>query len=260
MFIPLHDRNALKHIRRQYVTLALIAINVLVWIATGLLATDEFAQATVVGLGFIPAVAFEYATLDPALVLVPEDATAITYAFLHGDILHLASNMVFLWVFGDNVEDALGHIKYLIFYLLCAVAAALFHGLVAPTSESPLIGASGAVAGIVAAYIILHPKVRIWVLVLFRFPVPLPAFIPLAFWIGQQFWMLASDHGSNVSWGAHVGGILAGALLVVPLRRRGVPLFDRTIVTPKAIEHLETTPPAVQPSPAAPRKTIHWGR
>ncbi|MCM2475203.1 rhomboid family intramembrane serine protease [Rhizobium sp. CG5] len=260
MFIPLHDRNALKHIDRQYVTLALISINVFVWIATGLLATDEFAQATVVGLGFIPAVAFEYATLDPALVFVPEDATAITYAFLHGDFLHLASNMVFLWVFGDNVEDALGHIKYLIFYLVCAVAAALFHGLVVPTSESPLIGASGAVAGIVAAYIILHPKVRVWVLVLFRFPIPLPAFIPLAFWIGQQFWMLASDHGSNVSWGAHVGGILAGALLVVPLRRRGVPLFDRTIVTPKAIEHLETTPPAVQPSPAASRKTIHWGR
>ncbi len=129
-----------------------------------------------------------------------------------------------------------------------------------PLSQNPLIGASGAVAGVVAAYIMLHPKVRVWVLVLFRFPLPLPAFLPLILWIGQQFFMLATDHESNVSWGAHVGGILAGAVLVVFLRRRGVPLFDRTIVTPKAVEHEAPAVTAPTAPPPQNRKPIHWGR
>ncbi len=111
-----------------------------------------------------------------------------------------------------------------------------------PNSQAPLIGASGAISGVVAAYFLLHPKVRVWVLVLFRIPLPLPAFIPLAFWIGQQFFMLVIDPEGGVSWGAHVGGILAGAVLVVILRRRGVPLFDRTIVRPRAVEHIQATP------------------
>lgn len=260
MFIPLHDRNALKHIRLQYVTITLIAVNTVIWLFTGVLLPAAFADSGVLSLGFIPAVMFGNATLDPALVLVPENATLLTYSFLHGDVWHLASNMLFLWVFGDNVEDALGHIKFLIFYLACAAAGALFHGLITPLSQNPLIGASGAVAGVVAAYIMLHPKVRVWVLVLFRFPLPLPAFLPLILWIGQQFFMLATDHESNVSWGAHVGGILAGAVLVVFLRRRGVPLFDRTIVTPKAVEHEAPAVTAPTAPPPQNRKPIHWGR
>lgn len=261
MFIPLHDTNALRHIRVQYVTITLIAINILVWLVTGLAASLETVNAAVMGLGFIPAVVFDYAILEPSLVIVPPDATLVTYAFLHADFWHLASNMLFLWVFGDNVEDALGHIRFLLFYLLCAAAGALFHGFVGPQSEAPLIGASGAVAGVVAAYVMLHPRVRIWVLVLFRFPLPLPAFIPLALWIGQQFVMLVIDRGSGVSWGAHVGGILAGTLLVLILRRRGVPLFDRTIVTPKAVEHT-AEPPEPAPVTAARRPPggIRWGR
>lgn len=260
MFIPLHDRNSLKHIKVQYITISLIVMNVAIWLVTAVL-PETIMAAGVFGLGFIPAVTFGSAMLDPSLVIVPENATILTYAFLHGDFWHLASNMLFLWVFGDNVEDALGHFKFLVFYLLCAVAGALFHGLVTPLSQNPLIGASGAVAGVVAAYFMLHPKVRVWVLVLFRFPLPLPAFIPLLLWIGQQFVMLATDHGSNVSWGAHVGGIIAGMALVLVMRRRGVPLFDRVIVTPRAVEH-ETSfvtapaPPATTP----PRKSLHWGR
>ncbi|MCF3641030.1 rhomboid family intramembrane serine protease [Rhizobium sp. TRM95111] len=261
MFIPLHDANSLKYIKLQYVTLGLILTNVVVWLVTGLASTQAFSDATVVGLGYIPAVAFDYADLEPSLVIVPEDATYITYAFLHGDFMHLASNMLFLWVFGDNVEDALGHFRYLVFYLLCAAGGALFHGLVEPDSEAPLIGASGAVSGVVAAYFLLHPKVRVWVLVLFRFPLPLPAVIPLAFWIGQQFYMLVVDSGSGISWGAHVGGILVGAVLVLVLRRRGVPLFDRTIVSPEAVRHKEIT---LGESPVPHRKAsvppTHWGR
>lgn len=285
MFIPLHDRNALKHIRKQYVTLGLIFANVVTH-ALVTLAPDALYEIGVYGMGFIPAVAFNIAELDPSLVLVPEGATYVTYSFLHGGWLHLGSNMLFLWVFGDNVEDAMGHFKFLFFYLACAAAGALVHGLVLPASEAPLIGASGAVSGVVAAYLMLHPKVRVWVLVFMRFPLPLPAFIPLLFWVGQQFVMLVIDGESNVSWGAHVGGILAGGLLVLFLRRPGVPLFDRAIVTPRAVEHAAESvdvvsigpwgkrppaanrgaeqqdaggaPPTLVPPPV--RKVTHWGR
>ncbi|WP_275784627.1 rhomboid family intramembrane serine protease [Pararhizobium gei] len=262
MFIPLHDANALKHIKVQYVTIGLILINIIAWLVTGpLLAPESFSNATLMGLGYIPAVSFDFARLTPELILVPDEATYVTYAFLHGDFWHLASNMLFLWVFGDNVEDALGHVRYLIFYLLCAAAGALVHGLINTASEAPLIGASGAISGVVAAYFLLHPKVRVWVLVFFRIPLPLPAFIPLALWIGQQFIMLVIDPESGISWGAHVGGILAGLLLVVFLRRRGVPLFDRTIVTPRAVEHVEATAVSPQPPHSSDgAKRTPWGR
>ena len=261
MFIPLHDANSLKYIKVQYVTIALIVVNVAVWLVTGLTSTQEFSDAAVVGLGYIPAVAFDFADLEPGLVLVPEDATYLTYAFLHGDFMHLASNMLFLWVFGDNVEDALGHVRFLVFYLACAAAGALVHGLVEPHSEAPLIGASGAVSGVVAAYLLLHPKIRVWVLVLFRIPLRLPAAVPIVLWIAQQFYMLAVDGDHGVSWGAHVGGILAGAALVMVMRRRGVPLFDRVIVTPKAVRHVEATPAAAEDGRK--RTSVpptHWGR
>src|SRR4029079_17385629 len=89
---------------------------------------------------------------------VPEGYTLLTYMFLHGDIIHLSSNMLFLWVFGDNVEDAMGHIKYLAFYLICGIAAGLAHAFMLPTSKLPLVGASGAVAGVIGAYLVLHPR------------------------------------------------------------------------------------------------------
>jgi membrane associated rhomboid family serine protease len=167
---------------------------------------------------------------------VPTTATYVTYAFLHADILHLGGNMLFLWVFGDNVEDALGHFRFLVFYLVCAAAGAYLHGLMAPDSSIPLIGASGAVAGIVAAYLLLHPMVRVWVLAFARIPLRIPAWIVLALWIALQFGMLLFVAEDEVSWAAHVGGIMMGAFLVLFMRRRGVPLFDREIVTPEAVE------------------------
>ena len=99
--------------------------------------------------------------------------------------------MLFLWVFGDNVEDALGHIKFLIFYALCAVAGALLHGLIAPESQVPLIGASGAIAGVVTAYLMLHPRVKVWILALGRIPMRIPAYITLALWILFQLVLFA---------------------------------------------------------------------
>jgi membrane associated rhomboid family serine protease len=246
MFIPLHDAVELKYIRVQWVTIGIIAVNVVVWALTSL-AEPETAERASLGFGFIPAVIFHYAVLDPSVILVPKDATFLTYAFLHLDVWHLGSNMLFLWVFGDNVEDALGHVRFLAFYLLCAAGGAALPGLVGPYTEGPLIGASGAISGVVAAYFLLHPRVRVWVLVLMRIPLPLPAFIPLALWIVQQFAMLALDLDGMVSWGAHVGGILCGAMLVVFMRRRGVPLFDRTIVTPRAVKP-RPGPPRISPA------------
>jgi membrane associated rhomboid family serine protease len=250
MFIPLHDANDLKHIRAQYVTIGLIAANVIVFFLT-VMGTDAQMHAAVLGYGYIPAVAFDRAVLPAELDMVPVWATYVTYAFLHGDIFHLGGNMLFLWVFGDNVEDALGHARFLAFYLLCAVAGALLHGLIMPDSHAPLIGASGAVAGIVAAYLLLHPRVKVWVLAFARIPLRIPAWTVLGLWVGFQFFMLAFAGEDQISWAAHVGGILMGATLVLFMRRRGVPLFDREIVTPEAVETVvprpRRRPPGVPP-------------
>ena len=255
MFIPLHDANSLKRIKLQYVTIGLIAVNVVVYFFTNL-GSEQFAIAAVYGLGYIPSVVFDYVELPADLTLVPEDLTYVSYAFLHGDIFHLGGNMLFLWVFGDNVEDALGHFKFLIFYLLCAIAGALLHGILAPDSQVPLIGASGAIAGVVAAYLVLHPRVKIWILAFGRIPLRIPAYITLALWIVFQFVMFAVAGDDQVSFACHIGGIIAGAVLVLFLRHREVPLFDREIVTPRAV--VVEQPSAVRPVDAQPAP--RWGR
>jgi membrane associated rhomboid family serine protease len=161
--------------------------------------------------------------------VVPERLTLISYMFFHGDILHLAGNMLFLWVFGDNVEDAMGHVKYLIFYLACGVFAGLTHAWMVPDSDSPLIGASGAVAGVIAAYLMLHPRVRVWVLALKAIPLRISAAFALGLWILIQVVMVLLPQVGPVAWWAHIGGLLAGAVLVVFMRRSGVPLFDKRV-------------------------------
>jgi membrane associated rhomboid family serine protease len=257
MFIPLYDSNSLRHIRFQYVTLGLIIANILVFFGTVLGVTEDAAWADAIALGYIPAVMNDFAQLSPEQILVPQNFTYITYAFLHADIFHLGGNMLFLWVFGDNVEDALGHIKFLVFYLACAAAGAFLHGVILPESEAPLIGASGAIAGIVSAYLILHPRVKLWVLVLMRIPLRIPAWIPLLLWVGFQFMMLFVQTEDAVSWPAHVGGIIAGAVLVLFLRRRGVPLFDRNLEVGTAVPVPSITPHEAPEPVASPSK---WGR
>jgi membrane associated rhomboid family serine protease len=255
MFIPLHDANSLKRIKLQYVTIGLIAANAIVFLITGL-GSQQFAGAAVYGLGYVPSVVFDTIELPPELIFVPEDLTYLTYAFMHADIFHLGGNMLFLWVFGDNVEDALGHLRFLIFYLLCAIAGAAFHGVVAPDSQVPLIGASGAIAGVVAAYLMLHPRVKIWILAFGRIPLRIPAYITLLLWILFQFVMFAAGGEDQISWACHIGGIIAGAILVLVLRSRGVPLFDREIVTPRAVVVAQES--AVRPVEAQPAP--RWGR
>ncbi len=253
MFIPLHDSNSLKHIRLQFVTIGLIIANIAIYFLSATGSTDQVTVAQV-ALSFIPS-EFEGGpkVYDTGLP-IPESLTLFTYAFFHGDLFHLGGNMLFLWVFGDNVEDAMGHFKYFIFYLLCAAAGAMMHNYASPGSQIPLIGASGAIAGVLAAYLILHPKVKIWVLAFARIPLRIPAWIALVLWIGMQVVMLFASPEDEVSWGAHVGGIIAGLLLVFIFKRRDVPLFDREIVLPKAVE---TLPPG-EARTSVP--VTRWGR
>ncbi|WP_186394313.1 rhomboid family intramembrane serine protease [Stappia sp. TSB10GB4] len=232
MFIPLYDHKPLVHVRRQFVTWGLILANVAIFLLVQQGGLSEPAmQASSLSYGLIPAVLFDLRDLAPDLVVFPEPAALVTYAFLHGSWMHLGGNMLFLWVFGDNVEDAMGHFRFLVFYLLCAAAAGLGHALIEPGSIVPLIGASGAVAGIIGAYLVLHPKVRVWVLAFGRLPLRLPAAWVLGAWIAFQVVMVLgpAEDGDTVAWWAHVAGAAAGALLVVPMRRRGVPLFDRGV-------------------------------
>lgn len=183
--------------------------------------------------GLIPGVFNDYFVLPDDLVVVSDQMTLLTYAFLHGSLWHLVGNMVFLWVFADNVEDAFGHVRFIIFYVLCAIGAGYAYLLTDPTSQAPVIGASGAVAGIVAAYLMLHPRQKVWVLVLARVPLRLSAFWVLGFWVlFQVYAILVAQPGDEVAWWSHIGGLITGAILVVFLRRRGVPLFDRARALP----------------------------
>lgn len=230
--IPLYDDNPVSRISHAWVNWALIAANVVVYFVfqSGYVQQAILADAGSLtwSLGMIPVVLFQDAVLPPDLALIPEWLTPVTSLFLHGSWMHLAGNMLFLWVLGDNIEDDLGHFRYALFYVACGVAAALAHAFANPVSQNPLIGASGAVSGVVAAYVLLHPRVTLWVLVLFRIPLPLPAWTAIGGWIlfqAYNAWTAAS--ASDVAWYAHLGGLLAGAVLVVFLRQPGVPLFDK---------------------------------
>jgi membrane associated rhomboid family serine protease len=145
--------------------------------------------------------------------------------FLHGGWLHLLGNMLFLWVFGNNVEDRLGRIRYLLFYLVCGYAAAYAFALVNPDSTQPLIGASGAIAGVLGAYLVLYPRARVWSLVPFLLFIPLrlPAWLVLGLWFLLQWAYSAGfavSQAGDVAYLAHVAGFLLGALLALPLRAR----------------------------------------
>jgi membrane associated rhomboid family serine protease len=233
VFIPISDDNPLRAIRLQWVTLGLIAVNVLVFLLE-VFSDSAGTEAAIVSLAVVPSELFQLqdlgggATVPSGLAFsVPEWATLITYQFLHGGVLHLLSNMLFLWVFGDNVEDAMGHLKFLAFYLLCGVAGGLAHAAFLPSSQLPLVGASGAVAGVIAAYLMLHPRVRVWVLAFRILPLRVPAAWVLGFWVVTQFVMLVLAPNDGVAWWAHIGGMVAGAVLVLFMRRPGVMLFDR---------------------------------
>ncbi|MEP3431634.1 MAG: rhomboid family intramembrane serine protease [Roseibium sp.] len=229
MFLPLHDHNRLDHVPRPYMNLALIAANVLVFFVIQGGGSQESVAGSSYSYGLVPAVFFDVRDLPLNLQVLPEWTGIITYAFLHGDFMHLLGNMLFLWVFGDNVEDAVGHFRYLVFYLLCAAAGGYAYAVLDANSEVPLVGASGAVSGLVAAYLMLHPRVKIWVLAFGRIPLRLTSIWVLGAWVIFQFVNVAMASDSQVAWIAHIGGMVAGAVLILFFRRKGVPLFDRNL-------------------------------
>ena len=200
------------------------------WLCTSALRPISFSHAPPGLIEALSPTPSHVAPLASFLEHLPGQYKLLTYMFLHGSILHLLFNMIFLFVFGDNVEDAMGHFRFILFYLACGVIAAIVYSALTEFTEVPLIGASGAVSGVIGAYLMLHPNIRVWVLV----PFPKLPFIPLRFsaafvigvWILYQFGSAVFFPSQTVAWWAHVGGFFAGAALIAVMKRPGVPLFD----------------------------------
>lgn len=226
MVIPIYDGNPFAFKAPPYASWGLIAANFIVFLWEIVSGAGEINShtASVLSLTFRPDSVLTNAPFSGANL--PWPATLLTYTFIHGNWLHLIGNMMFLWVFGDDVEAALGRVRFLLFYFLCGAAAALAHFAANPTSRLPLLGASGAVAGIIAAYLMLHPCRKIWVLALMRFPIKVAAEWALGFWIIVQVINAFFSADETVAWWTHIGGFVAGGLLVIVMRLPGVKLFD----------------------------------
>lgn len=222
--LPLYDDNPIR--RTPVVTWGLIGmcIGAYLW----QLGQDE--QAVAFEYGMIPAVLFGHAELSPGVAAIPAWATIFTSMFLHGGLLHLGGNMLFLWIFGNNVEDVLGHSRYLLLYLASGVAAALTQALPDPGSDIPMIGASGAIAGVLGAYLMLYPRanvhVFVWIIIFFWI-VTLPAWILLGLWFLMQLFtgLGQGAHTPGVAVWAHAGGFVVGIALLALLRPAGVQLL-----------------------------------
>ena len=228
-FFPLFDNNPTR--QRPYLSWLIMAICLTVFAWQQSL-NNVFGQLAVLQLGFIPANLLGSAILPAELALIPAWMTIFTSMFLHGGWMHIGSNMLYLWIFGDNVEESMGRLRFLLFYAACGTAAAMAQAAIDPSSRIPMIGASGGIAGILGAYLVLHPKaaIRTFVLILIfvRF-INLPAWIVLGIWIGSQFVAVpkALAGGGGVAYIAHIGGFVAGMALVPFFKRREIPLFGK---------------------------------
>ena len=225
--IPLRDDNPTSI--TPFVTYAFIAACVLVFLWQMSLGEKGF-EAAVLALCVTPATLLGDVRLPPELYLVPPVVTVFSSMFLHGGFMHLAGNMLYLWIFGNNVEDSMGHVRFVIFYLLCGVAAVLAQAWPNPDSTIPMIGASGAISGVLGAYLLLFPRAHVLVLIplgMFSRMVPLPAMVVLGFWFVLQLISTALSDGSQggVAFGAHIGGFVAGMILIPVFKYRHVRLF-----------------------------------
>jgi membrane associated rhomboid family serine protease len=227
VFVPFSDDNPRLLVRYPYVSWSLIAINLAVYIVfqSGLVLADN--QDVLMGFGVIPAVVTGAAFLPGDIIGAPAAVTFVTSLFLHGDLFHLVGNLLFILVFADNIEDSMGHFRFVLFYLLSGAAGAGAHVLAMPDSEAPLIGASAAVAGIIAAYLLLHPRVKVWVLLFGRIPLRITALWIIFVWIAVQSISLFVGVDDATGWWAHLGGFAAGALLIPLFKRREVEWFGR---------------------------------
>jgi membrane associated rhomboid family serine protease len=211
------------------VTLGLIALNTLVWMFVQGAGFEPYLSWSVCQLGLIPGELLATVPAGTSVDLGP-DATCVlaergdwtdvlTSMFLHGGWLHLIGNMWFLWVFGNNVEDSMGRLRFLVFYVLCGAAAAAAQTLSSPESAVPMVGASGAIGGVMGAYVVLYPRVHVYMLVPLGFlitTVVVPAYVMLGYWFVLQLisGAVSPAEGGGVAFWAHAGGFLAGALLV----------------------------------------------
>ncbi|MFN3294290.1 MAG: rhomboid family intramembrane serine protease [Gemmobacter sp.] len=221
---PIRDHNPSG--RTPWVTWALLAANIAIFLATWPMLPDDDAAF----------VLFDTWGMVPERVTMGQDWAGIfTSMFLHAGWLHLIGNMLFLWIFGDNMEDALGHGRFALFYLASGVAAAMIQYAADPFSAIPMVGASGAIAGVLGGYLLLYPKARVDVLlivIIFFRIFAVPAWLVLLFWFGFQFvggFATPSDEGGVAYW-AHAGGFVAGFVMAVPvwLRLGGPAFWNRT--------------------------------
>ena len=229
---PIKDDN--PHFLTPLVTWGLIAANGLAWLLIQGLGTDPALARSVCELGLVPGELLgripvgERVPLGPRATCVisePSWITPLTSMFLHGGWFHLLGNMWFLWIFGNNVEDSMGHVRFLVFYLLCGFAAAALQVGFQAASGIPMVGASGAIGGVMGAYIVLYPRVRVHMLIVLGFyvtTIAVPAVFMLGYWFLLQLLGGAGSlgrEGGGVAFWAHVGGFVAGALLVLPFRQ-----------------------------------------
>ncbi len=227
-FLPLHDANPRRYIRAHYVTIGLILLNAAIFLNT-LGSTATGLDQSLIGYALIPARLFGDAQLPADWPGVSSTLTLVSYQFLHGGWQHLIFNMLFLWVFGDNVEDALGHARFILFFLLSGVAGGLFHSIIASQSLTPTIGASGAIAGVLGGYLLLYPRARLLVLAFGFIPWRLPALLVIgAFFAQDLLWGVTGTAAvQGVAVWAHIGGFIAGDVLVILLKRAHIPLWQR---------------------------------
>jgi membrane associated rhomboid family serine protease len=218
MFIPLKDLN--PHRTFPFVNILLILINVLVFfyqVSMPPAAMNAFLLANATIPARVPAFLAGYVGFRPAFLPL------FTSMFLHGGLLHIAGNMLFLWIFGDNVEDYFGHLGYLFFYLFCGIGSGLVHIFFNWGSHLPAVGASGAISGVMGAYLVLYPRARVLTLV-FIFLLEIPAVFILVYWFLIQFLQgigsLGAIASGGVAWWAHVGGFLLGMLVTLVSRKR----------------------------------------
>ncbi len=219
-------RDSIPSSRRPLINVTIIVACVAVFLFE--LSLGRSLERFIMLAGFVPARLFQPAAYDASLL---SNAQSLLFSmFLHGGWLHLIGNMWFLWVFGDNVEDALGHAGYLVFYLFCGAAAALGQAAAAPSSTMPMVGASGAIAGVLGAYLVWYPWARIKTFLFFGIfftTTELPAPVFLVLWFVVQFFSgtlslaTAGAASGGVAWFAHVGGFLAGVVLALVLRSTG---------------------------------------
>jgi len=223
---PVHDENPIRIIPYVTYTFMAVCIAAFLWQFTQ---TQQVQNAIVYALGVIPAVLFGGMELDPELVWVPTTVTVFSSMFLHGGWMHLIGNMLYLWVFGNNIEASMGHVRFILFYALCGIGAVLAQALPDTSSQIPMIGASGAISGVLGAYMLLYPMARVTVIIpifIMIQRVKIPAILVLGVWFLMQLYssFTTSSEGGGVAFGAHIGGFIAGMVLIPLFKYSKIPL------------------------------------